>query len=141
MGQALKQQLKLSTSVRSKSSKENYIMEETLHREGIRNLERKHCSSSNHIYNHFQSIYTRTDLLELCQGQIYLDNSGPFLFDYLLKSIITVIPFIRVQFSNSLSTNSLYCPFLFDYLLKSIITVIPFIRAQFSNSLSTNSLF
>ena len=34
--------------------------------------------------------------LELCRGQIYLDNSGPFLFDYLLKFILIAIPFIKV---------------------------------------------
>ena len=65
-------------------------------------------SSLNHICNHFQSIYTRTYILRLCRRQIYLDNSSPFLFDYLLKSILTVKSFIRAKFSNPLFTNSLY---------------------------------
>ena len=56
---------------------------------------KKHCNNLNHIYNHFQSIYINTYLFRLCQEQIYLDNSNPFLFDYLLKSILIVIPFIR----------------------------------------------
>ena len=64
-------------------------------KEGSKICMRKHCSSLNHICNHFQSIYTRTDLLELCLRQIYLDNSSPFLFNYLLKSILTIIPLIR----------------------------------------------
>ena len=67
-----------------------------------------HCSSLNYICNHFQLIYTRTDLNRLCRGQIYLNNSNPFLFDYLLKFILIVITFIRAQFSNPLSINSLY---------------------------------
>ena len=69
---------------------------------------RKHCSNLNHIYNYFQSIYTRIYLLGLCRGKIYLDKSSPFLFDYLLNSILNVNSFIRVQFSNPLSTNSLH---------------------------------
>ena len=69
---------------------------------------RKHYSSLSHICNHFQSIYTRTHLFGLCRGQIYLDNSNPFLFDYLLKSILTVIPLIKTQFFYPLSTNLLY---------------------------------
>ena len=77
-------------------------------REGSKICMRKHCSSLNHICNHFQSIYIRTDLLGLCRRQIYSDNSNPFLFNYLLKSILTVTSFIRTQLSNPLSTNSLY---------------------------------
>ena len=50
---------------------------------GSENCMRKHRSSLKHICNRFQSIYTRIYLLELCHGQIYLDNSNPFLFDYL----------------------------------------------------------
>ena len=69
---------------------------------------RKHCSSLSHIRNHFQSINTRTYLLGLCWGQIYLDNSNPFLFDYLLKPILIVIPLTKVQFFYPLSTNLLY---------------------------------
>ena len=64
-------------------------------RKGLEIGKGKNCSSLNHICNHFQSIYTRTYLFGLCRGQIYLENSNPFLFDYLLKSILTVIPFIR----------------------------------------------
>ena len=56
---------------------------------------RKHCSSLIHICNHFQSIYTRIYLIRLCRGQIYLDKSSLFLFDYLLKSILTIKSFIR----------------------------------------------
>ena len=70
--------------------------------------ERKHCSSLSHICNHFQSICTRMYLLRLCRGQIYLENSNPFLFDYLLKPILIVIPLTKVQFFYSLSTNLLY---------------------------------
>ena len=80
---------------------------------GSENCKRKHCNNLNHIYNHFQLIYTRTYLFGLCQGkiyldkytrtylhglcqgQIYLDNSNPFLFDYLLNFILTVVPLIR----------------------------------------------
>ena len=69
---------------------------------------RKHYSSLSHICNHFQSIYTRTHLLGLCRGQVYLDNSNSFLFDYLLKSILIVIPLIKTQFFYPLSTNLLY---------------------------------
>ena len=61
-----------------------------------------------HICNHFQAIYTRTYVLGLCREQVYLDNSSPFLFDYLLKSILTVIPLIKAQFFYPLSTNLLY---------------------------------
>ena len=77
-------------------------------RRGSEICKRKHYSSLNHICNYFQSIYTRIYLLRLCQGQIYLDKSSPFLFDDLLKSILTIKSFIRAQFSNPLSTNSLY---------------------------------
>ena len=70
--------------------------------------ERKHCSSLSHICNHFQSIYTRTYLFRLCQGQIYLNNSNPFLFDYLLKSILTVIPLTKAQFFYPFFTNLSY---------------------------------
>ena len=52
-----------------KSIKEGGINE----RRGSENCKRKHSNSLNHIYNHFQSIYTRTDLLELCREQIYLE--------------------------------------------------------------------
>ena len=52
-------------------------------RMGLEICKRKHYSSLNHICNHFQSIYTRTYILGLFRGQIYLDNSSPFLFDYL----------------------------------------------------------
>ena len=76
--------------------------------EGSEICKKKYCSSLNHICNHFQSIYTRTYLLELCWWQIYLDNSSLFLFDYLLKSILTIKSFIWAKFSNPLSTNSLY---------------------------------
>ena len=69
---------------------------------------RKHCTSLSHICNHFQSIYTRTYLLGLCRVQVYLDNFNLFLFDYLLKSILTVIPLIKAQFFYPLSTNLLY---------------------------------
>ena len=69
---------------------------------------RKHYSILSHICNHFQSIYTRTHLLGLCREQVYLDNSNPFLFDYLLKSILTIIPLIKTQFFYPLSTNLLY---------------------------------
>ena len=65
-------------------------------RKGLKICKRKHCSSLNHIYNHFQSIYTKTYLLRLCRGQIYLDNFSPFMFDYLLNFILIVIPFIRI---------------------------------------------
>ena len=50
----------------------------------------------------------RTYLLRLCRGQIYLDNSNPFLFDYLLKFILTVIILTKAQFFYPLSTNLLY---------------------------------
>ena len=70
--------------------------------------ERKHYSSLSHICNHFESIYTRMYLLELCRGQIYLEKSNPFLFDYLLKPILTVIPLTKVQFFYPLSTYLLY---------------------------------
>ena len=62
---------------------------------GSKICKRKYCNSLNYIYNLFQSIYTETDLLELGRGQIYLENFIPSLFDYLLKSIITVKSFIR----------------------------------------------
>ena len=75
---------------------------------GSKICERKHCSSLGHICNHFQSIYTRMYLLRLCRGQIYLDNSNPFLFDYILKPILTVIPLTKAQFFYPLSTNLLY---------------------------------
>ena len=75
------------------------------------NCKRKHCSSLNHICNHFQLIYTKTYLIGLYRGQIYLDNSNLFLFDYLLNFILTVISFIRAYFSNPLSSNSLYLAF------------------------------
>ena len=75
---------------------EKIIKEEGSNERGRSEIcKRKHYSNLNHICNHFQSIYTRTDLLGLCRGWIYLDNSGPFLFDYLLKFILIVIPFIR----------------------------------------------
>jgi len=74
----------------------NSIKEERSNeRKGLEICKRKYYSNLNYICNHFQSIYTRTDLLGLCRGQIYLDNSNPFLFDYLLKSILTIITFIR----------------------------------------------
>ena len=76
--------------------------------EGSEICKKRHCNSLNHICNHFQSIYTRTYLLGLCRWQIYLDNSNPFLFDYLLKSILTLKSFIRAKFSNPFSTNSFY---------------------------------
>ena len=69
---------------------------------------RRHCSSLSHICNYFQLIYTRTHLLGLCWGQVYLDNSNSFLFDHLLKSILVVIPLIETQFFYPLSTNLLY---------------------------------
>ena len=69
---------------------------------------RKHCSNLSHICNHFQSIYTRTYLLGLRREQVYLDNSNLLPFDYLLKSILIVIPLIKAQFFYPLSTNSLY---------------------------------
>ena len=69
---------------------------------------RKVGSSLSHICNHFQSIYARAYLLELCRGHVYLDNSHPFLFDYPLKSILTVIPLIKAQFFYPFSTNLLY---------------------------------
>ena len=61
---------------------------------GLEICKRKHFSSLNHICNHFQSIYTRIYLLRLCRGQIYLDKSSPFLFNDLLKSILTVKSFL-----------------------------------------------
>ena len=63
-------------------------------RKGLEICKRKHFSSLNHICNHFQSIYTRIYLLGLCRGQIYLDKSSPFLFNDLLKSILTVKSFL-----------------------------------------------
>ena len=75
---------------------------------GLEICKRKHCSSLSHICNHFQLIYSRTYLLGLCWGQIYLDNSNPILFDYLLKPILIVIPLTKVQFFYPLSTNLLY---------------------------------
>ena len=68
---------------------------------------RRHCSSLSHICNYFQSIYTRTHLLELCRGQVYLDNSNLFLFDHPLKSILVVISLIEIQFFYPFSTNLL----------------------------------
>ena len=73
--------------------------------------ERKHCNNLSHICNNFQSIYTRTYPLGLCRVQIYLDNFNPFLFDYLLKLILTVIPLTKTQFFYPLSTNLLYRAF------------------------------
>ena len=64
-------------------------------RNGSEICKRKHCSSLNHICNHFPLVYTRIYLLGLCREQIYLDKSSLFLFDYLLKSILTVKSFIR----------------------------------------------
>ena len=55
-------------------------------------------------------------LLGLCREKIYLDNSSPFLFDYLLKSILTVKSFIRAKFSNPLSINSLFWAWIQSYL-------------------------
>ena len=52
-------------------------------REGSEICKRKHYSNLNHICNHFQSIYTRTYILGLCQGQIYIDNSILFLFEII----------------------------------------------------------
>ena len=69
---------------------------------------RRHCSSLSHICNYFQLIYTRTHLLGLCWGQVYLDNSNSFLFDHLLKSILVVISLIETQFFYPLFTNLLY---------------------------------
>jgi len=45
MGQALKEWLGWSTSGGQRSSKENYIMEDTLHGEGIEKSREKHCSN------------------------------------------------------------------------------------------------
>ena len=64
-------------------------------RRGSEICKRKHYSRLNRICNHFQSIYTRIYLLGLYRGQIYLEKSSPFLFDYLLKSILTVKSFIK----------------------------------------------
>ena len=75
--------------------REKRIKEGSNEREGLETCKRKHYSSLNHICNHFQAIYSITDLLGLCRGQIYLDNSSLFLFDYLLKSILIVIPLIK----------------------------------------------
>ena len=61
----------------------------------MKERERSHSSSLNHICNHFQSIYTSIYLLGLCRWQIYFDNSGPILFDYLLSLILIVVSFIR----------------------------------------------
>ena len=69
---------------------------------------RRHCSSLSHICNCFQLIYTRTHLLGLCWGQVYLDNSNSFLFDHLLKSILVVISLIETQFFYPHFTNLLY---------------------------------
>ena len=55
-------------------------------------------------------------LIGLCQGKIYLDNSSPLLFDYLLKSILTIKSFIRAEFSNPLSINSLFWAWIQSYL-------------------------
>ena len=56
---------------------------------------RKYFSSLSYLCNHLPSTYTGTCLFELRRGQVYLDNSGLIPFDYLLKSILTIIPLIK----------------------------------------------
>ena len=56
---------------------------------------RKYFSSLSYLCNHLPSTYTGTYLLRLRREQVYLDNFGLIPFDYLLKSILTVIPFIK----------------------------------------------
>ena len=56
---------------------------------------REPYSNLSHICNRLQPIYTRTYLLRLCLGQVYLNNSNLLPFDYLLKSILTVILLIK----------------------------------------------
>ena len=56
---------------------------------------RKYFNCSSHLCNDLPSIYTGTHILGLHQGQVYLDNFSLLPFDYLLKSILTVIPLIK----------------------------------------------
>ena len=63
----------LASTWRVRMKEEQSIKEEGGNGEGDQKIrKRKHCNSLNHICNHFQSIYTRTDLLELYRGKIYL---------------------------------------------------------------------
>ena len=46
---------------------------------GIEKRREKHCSNKNYTCNQLQKLYTRTDLLELCQGRFSLDKTNLFL--------------------------------------------------------------
>ena len=56
---------------------------------------REYFNDLSHICNHFPSIYIGTRLVGLCRGLVYLDNSGLIPFDYLSKSILTVILLVK----------------------------------------------
>ena len=66
------------------------------------------------IFNQYIREHTSSDCAE---DKFYLDNSNPFLFDYLLKFILTVIPLTKTQFFYPLSTNLLYRPVGFEFTL------------------------
>ena len=56
---------------------------------------REYFNDLSHICNHFPSIYIGTRHVGLCRGLVYLDNSGLIPFDYLSKSILTVILLVK----------------------------------------------
>ena len=99
-----------------------YKLEREPWERGSKICKRKHCSSLNHICNYFQSINTRTYLLGLCRWPIYSEKSSPFLFDYPLNFILTVVLFIRIYFSTLFSTNSLYWAWIQSYIEPKIQT-------------------